>query len=201
MTPSSECMEPPEIRGGSDFDFVQWKFTGNSAGQLRARLRRLRARIQVEAQGGLANRRPLSGYQDSSIQNTAYSLRSGHRGQSMNVFRKLMSTFAAVAFLSGGGCARKEVPKPSMNDTKSSWTSQQPAPAIATLPAPQAQAVPVAAPVQRAATAERNDSVSWDAAVPGSMEAFTQAVERCNALQGNEYTVCKNKADSELASR
>jgi hypothetical protein len=122
-------------------------------------------------------------------------------GRNMNVRRKIVSTFAVVAFISVGACSKKEVPMPSMNDAKSPWTSRQPAPAIAPLPTLQSQAVPVAPPVQPAAPIQRNDSTPWDAAAPGSVAAFNQAVDRCNALQGNEYTVCRNKADAELATR
>jgi hypothetical protein len=108
---------------------------------------------------------------------------------------------AVAAIILAGGCAKTEEPKPPVSVKHSSWTQSTPSSDLPALPALQTPATRAPAPVPPAMPMEHTAGTSWDAAVPGSMASFRSAIDRCDALQGTENTVCRNKAESELASR
>jgi predicted small lipoprotein YifL len=61
--------------------------------------------------------------------------------------------------------------------------------------------IPRAAPSGQTEGTPQSAQTTWDAAAPGSPAAYDLAVQRCDALDGTERTVCMNMADSQRANR
>jgi hypothetical protein len=119
----------------------------------------------------------------------------------MSVCGRFVGLLAVGVLLAAGACGKKEQPVPPAAVRMPSWPTLPRGPEATVAAAPQAQAAPIAAPQATVAPVARAPATSWDAFAPGSAAAHSWALARCDALQGNEYTVCKNKADSELATR
>jgi hypothetical protein len=85
------------------------------------------------------------------------------------------------------------------------WASSQPGISSTAVAADSSADLPAEMPRDDAAYAADGTpptpAARWDAAAPGTPAHYERAVKQCDALSGNEKTVCMNMADSARANR